>query len=137
MLVVGGELLSKYINWKDRSTCVIFADGAGAVVLESREGEHGVLETRLHADGSMADFISIPGGGTEHPPSHEMIDEGLHLIHMKGNETFKLAIRSLTSVCKEVCESRGLEPKDVDLFVPHQANIRIINAVGDRLGHAF
>jgi 3-oxoacyl-[acyl-carrier-protein] synthase-3 len=134
VLVIGGELLSKYVNWQDRGTCVIFADGAGAVVLERREGERGVLETRLHADGRMADFISIPGGGTQHPPSHSMIDEGLHLIHMKGNETFKIAIRSLTSVCREVLEARGLGPKDVDLFVPHQANVRIINAVGDRLG---
>lgn len=134
VLVVGGELLSKYINWKDRSTCVIFADGAGAVILSAEEGDKGILDTRLHADGGMADFISIPGGGTEHPPSHAMIDEGLHLIHMKGNETFKLAIRSLTAVCKEVCENAGLQPNEVDLFVPHQANIRIINAVGDRLG---
>ena len=134
VLVIGGELLSKYVNWEDRSTCVIFADGAGAIVLSAEDGDRGVLETRLHADGSMADFISIPGGGTQYPPSHAMIDQGLHLIQMKGNETFKLAIRSLTAVCKEVCSSAGLEPNEVDLFVPHQANLRIINAVGDRLG---
>lgn len=134
ILLIGGELLSKYINWQDRATCVIFADGAGAVVLEARSGEGGVLESRLKADGRMADLISIPGGGTVHPPSHAMIDQGLHLIHMKGNETFKLAIRCLTDVSLDVLRSQGLGPADVDLFVPHQANKRIIDAVGDRLG---
>jgi 3-oxoacyl-[acyl-carrier-protein] synthase-3 len=88
----------------------------------------------MHADGGMADLISIPGGGTEFPPSHEMIDKGQHLIHMKGNETFKLAIRSLADVCRQVLEAEGLTPADVDLFVPHQANRRIIDAVGERLG---
>jgi len=133
-LVVGGELLSKYINWQDRGTCVIFADGAGAVVIEAQEGDRGVLQTALHADGGMAEFISIPGGGTQYPPSHEMIDRGLHLIHMKGNETFKIAIRSLADVCREVLDAEGLGPDDVDVFVPHQANRRIIDAVGERLG---
>ena len=134
ILVVGGEVLSKYINWKDRSTCVIFADGAGAVVLTAEAGDRGVLECRLHADGNMAELISIPGGGTEHPPTHEMIDSGLHQIHMKGNETFRLAIRALTDVSQEVLAAQGMTADDVDLFVPHQANKRIIDAVGDRLG---
>ena len=134
VLVIGGEVLSKYINWQDRATCVIFADGAGAVVLDAHEGDAGVLQVRMHADGTMAEFISIPGGGTEFPPSHAMIDRGQHLIHMKGNETFKIAIRSLTDVCKQVLDAEGLTPADVDLFVPHQANKRIIDAVGDRLG---
>jgi 3-oxoacyl-[acyl-carrier-protein] synthase-3 len=134
VLVIGGELLSRYINWKDRATCVIFADGAGAVVLQAEDGERGVLATRLHADGGMAEFISVPGLGTAHPASKETLEQGLHLIHMKGNETFRLAIRSLTDVCNEVLSDCGLAPKDVDLFVPHQANRRIIDAVGERLG---
>lgn len=134
VLVVGGELLSKFINWKDRATCVIFADGAGAVVLESREGDRGVLGTRLHADGEMAEYISVPGLGTEHPASAETLEKGLHLIHMKGNETFRLAIRSLTDVCNEVLADCGLTTQDVSLFVPHQANKRIIDSVGERLG---
>ena len=134
VLVIGGELLSKYINWKDRATCVIFADGAGAVVVEGREGDRGVLATRLHADGNMAELISIPGLGTEHPASEATLAQGLHLIHMKGNETFRLAIRSLTDVCNEVLSDCGLTTADVDLFVPHQANRRIIDAVGERLG---
>jgi 3-oxoacyl-[acyl-carrier-protein] synthase-3 len=136
VLVIGGELLSKYINWKDRATCVIFADGAGAVVLEAEEGESGVLATRLHADGGMADFISVPGLGTENPASAETLEKGLHLIHMKGNETFRLAIRSLTDVCLEVLSDCGLKASDVTLFVPHQANLRIIDAVAERLGIA-
>lgn len=134
VLVVGGELLSKYVNWKDRATCVIFADGAGAVVLESQEGDRGVLATRLHADGEMAEYISVPGLGTEHPASAETLEKGLHLIHMKGNETFRLAIRSLTDVCNEVLADCGLATTDVTLFVPHQANKRIIDSVGERLG---
>jgi 3-oxoacyl-[acyl-carrier-protein] synthase-3 len=133
-LVIGGELLSKFINWQDRSTCVIFADGAGAVVLEAQDGPAGVLRTKLHADGHFAEHISIPGGGTEFPPSHAMIDKGQHLIHMKGNETFRVAIRSLTDVCLEVLGAEGLTPADVALFVPHQANQRIIDQVGERLG---
>jgi 3-oxoacyl-[acyl-carrier-protein] synthase-3 len=134
VLVIGGELLSKYINWKDRATCVIFADGAGAVVLDAQDGESGVLATRLRADGDMAEYISVPGLGTESPASPETLEKGLHLIHMKGNETFRLAIRSLTEVCEEVLAEVGLTPKDVDLFVPHQANLRIIDSVGERLG---
>ena len=134
VLVVGGELLSKYINWKDRGTCVIFADGAGAVVLEGQEGDRGILQVRLHADGGMAEVISIPGGGTEFPPSHAMIDAGLHLIQMKGNETFKLAIRALTEVSNSVLQAEGMTAADVSLFVPHQANKRIMDAVGERLG---
>lgn len=134
ILVVGGELLSKYINWQDRATCVIFADGAGAVVLEATEGDRGILSTRIHADGGMAEFISVPGLGTENPASPETLAKGLHLIHMKGNETFRLAIRSLTDVCTEVLSSCGLTTADVSLFVPHQANLRIIDAVGERLG---
>lgn len=134
ILVIGGELLSKYINWQDRATCVIFADGAGAVILEAREGERGVLASSLHADGNMAEFISVPGLGSEHPASAETLAQGLHLIHMKGNETFRLAIRSLTDVCNEVLGTCGLTTADVSLFVPHQANLRIIQAVGERLG---
>ncbi len=134
VLVIGGELLSKYINWKDRATCVIFADGAGAVLLEASEGESGLLATRLHADGSMAEYISIPGLGTEFPASAEMLEKGQHLIHMKGNETFRLAIRSLTDVSQEVLAAAGVAVSDVTLFIPHQANRRIIDSVGERLG---
>jgi 3-oxoacyl-[acyl-carrier-protein] synthase-3 len=134
ILVIGAELLTKYLNWKDRSTCVIFADGAGAVILRPGESSRGVLATTLKSDGSMADFICMPGGGALHPPTQETVAGGLHFIRMKGNETFKIAVRSLEEVSREVLDSAGLEPSQVDLFIPHQANRRIIDAVGSRLG---
>ncbi len=133
-LVIGGEILSKFLDWQDRSTCVLFGDGAGAVVLSAEEGERGLLSTAIHADGTMADFITLPGGGSRIPVSHAMIDANLHTIKMKGNETFKIAVRSLESVCREAIERAGLTPKDVRWFVPHQANTRIIDAVASRLG---
>lgn len=135
-LVIGAELLSNYIDWTDRATCVIFADGAGAVMMTAGEEPRGVLASAMHSDGSMADFISRPGGGTVHPPDQEMIDRRLHYIRMRGNETFKMAVRSMDEVCREVLDAAELTPADVDLFVPHQANLRIISAVGNRLGVA-
>ncbi len=133
-LVIGAELLSKYIDWTDRATCVIFADGAGAVLLSAGSPPRGVLASAMHSDGSMVDFISMPGGGTLHPPSQAMIDARLHFIKMKGNETFKMAVRCIEEVCREVLDQAGLTPDDVDWFIPHQANARIITAVGKRLG---
>ena len=133
-LVIGAELLTKYLDWKDRTTCVIFADGAGAVVMSFGEEPRGLLASAMHCDGSMADFICQPGGGTVNPPNQKMIDEGLQYIRMRGNETFKMAVRSLDEVCREVLATAGLTTQDVDCFVPHQANLRIIDAVGSRLG---
>jgi 3-oxoacyl-[acyl-carrier-protein] synthase-3 len=134
VLVVGGEILSKQVDWRDRATCVLFADGAGAVVLSAEVNGRGLLSSAIHADGSMAEFITLPGGGSKIPVSHAMIDANLHTIKMKGNETFKIAVRSLESVCREAIERAGLTPADVRWFVPHQANVRIINAVAERLG---
>ena len=134
VLVIGAELLSKYINWEDRTTCVIFADGAGAVIMSQGEPPRGVLASAMHTDGSMADLINRPGGGVMHPPNQDMIDERLQYIRMRGNETFKMAVRSLEEVCREVLDNAGLTPDDVTWFIPHQANKRIIDAVGSRLG---
>jgi 3-oxoacyl-[acyl-carrier-protein] synthase III len=134
VLVVGGEVLSKFMDWKDRATCVIFADGAGAVLLSAEESGRGLLSTAIHADGSMADFITLPGGGSKIPVTHAMIDENLHTIKMKGNETYKIAVRSIEGACREAIELGGLTPADVRWFVPHQANTRIITAVASRLG---
>ena len=133
VLVVGAELLTKYLDWQDRSTCVIFADGAGAVVMSAGEPPRGLLASAMHSDGSMVDFISMPGGGTLHPPGQDMIDRRLHYIQMRGNETFKMAVRSLEDVCREVLDAAELSTEDVQCFVPHQANLRIIKAVGQRL----
>jgi 3-oxoacyl-[acyl-carrier-protein] synthase-3 len=133
-LVIGGEILSKYVDWKDRTTCILFADGAGATVLSAREGDAGILATALRADGSMADFIHVPAGGTLLPTSERTVREGLHYIRMKGNETFKIAVRSIEEVSREVLQIAGLTTSDIDHYIPHQANRRIIEAVGSRLG---
>jgi 3-oxoacyl-[acyl-carrier-protein] synthase-3 len=134
VLVIGAELLSRYVDWKDRSTCVLFADGAGAVVMTAGEEPRGVLASSMHTDGSMVDFLYMPGGGTLHPPGQKMLDERMQYIRMRGNETFKVAVRSMEEVCREVLERAGLTPSAVDWLVPHQANRRIIKAVGSRLG---
>ena len=134
VLVIGAELLSKYLDWKDRTTCVIFADGAGAVVMSAGESPRGVLASAMHTDGAMTDFICMPGGGAKNPPSAETLAQGLHFIRMRGNETFKMAVRSLEDVCREVLDAAELTPDDVHWFIPHQANGRIIDAVGARLG---
>ena len=133
-LVVGGEVLSKIVDWSDRNTCVLFGDGAGAVLLKPVENEaQGVLGVAMHSDGSMADLISRPGGGSLHPLTHELLDSRLQYLHMRGNETFKVAVRSLAEVSDEVLKRNGLGHADVDWFIPHQANRRIIDAVGQRL----
>src|SRR2546425_4358924 len=134
VLVVGAELLSKYTDWRDRTTCVLFGDGAGAVVLTPGEAPYGVLATSMHADGSMADFIYVPAGGTREPASERSVTERRHFIRMRGNETFKMAVRSMEETSRAVLEKAGLTPHDVNLFIPHQANRRIIDAVGSRLG---
>jgi len=134
IMLIGAELLSKYVNWKDRTTCVLFGDGAGAVVLTPGEKPSGVLATTLHADGRLADFIHVPAGGTREPASERTVAEGRHFIRMKGNETFKMAVRSMEESARTVLRQAGIDTGDVDLFIPHQANSRIIDAVGSRLG---
>jgi 3-oxoacyl-[acyl-carrier-protein] synthase III len=134
VLVVGAELLSKFLDWTDRATCVIFADGAGATVMSEGSLPRGILASALHSDGSMSDFITMEGGGSAHPASEETVAKGMHFIRMRGNETFKIAVRSLEDVSREVLDAAGLTPNDVSWFIPHQANQRIISAVGERLG---
>ncbi len=134
-MVIGAEALSRYVDYTDRSTCILFGDGAGAVVLEDAPAGDGILWTAWHTDGTWADFIEMPGGGCKYPPNVAAnIDAKLPFIKMRGNETFKVAVRSLTDVCQEVMEKAGVTADDIDLMVPHQANLRIISAVGDRLG---
>lgn len=133
VLVIGAELLSKFLDWSDRTTCVIFADGAGAVVLSAGEAPRGVLASAMHTDGSMSDYIELEGGGCKLPPTAETVRAGRHFIRMRGNETFKIAVRQIEEVSREVLASAGLTTADVDWFIPHQANRRIIDAVGARL----
>jgi 3-oxoacyl-[acyl-carrier-protein] synthase III len=134
VVVIGAELLSKFVDWSDRTTCVLFGDGAGAVVLTPGEGPYGVLATAMHADGRMADFIYVPAGGTREPASETTVEGRRHFIRMRGSETFKMAVRSMEDTAREVLEEAGLAASDINLFIPHQANRRIIDAVGGRLG---
>ncbi|HEY2737864.1 MAG TPA: beta-ketoacyl-ACP synthase III, partial [Thermoanaerobaculia bacterium] len=141
-LVIGGEVLTKIVDWTDRGTCVLFGDGAGAVVLQATaEEDRGVIGSALHSDGSLGDLICLPGGGSRHPVSPALFDSGLAYIKMKGNETFKIAVRSLAEVSDEALTQCGLGHGDVAWFIPHQANQRIIDAVGQRLeireGHTY
>jgi len=134
-MVIGAETLSRYTDYTDRGTCILFGDGAGAVVLQACEPGDGLLRSAWHTDGTYADFIQMPGGGSKYPPNvKEHIDAKLPFIKMRGNETFKVAVRSLTDVSLEVLAGARMTIDQVDLFVPHQANKRIIDAVGDRLG---
>lgn len=134
VLVVGAEVLSRIVDWKDRTTCILFGDGAGAVVLEAEEGEHGILSTHLHADGNQYDLLYVPGGGSRIPVSHDLVDSRQQYVKMKGNEVFRVAVTALESTAMEALEYNGMTGEDVDLLVPHQANIRILNATAKKLG---
>jgi len=135
ILVVGAECLTRYVDWTDRTTCVLFGDGAGAVVLKAGQPGEGILHVRWRTDGNYSEIISMPGGGSRFPPSStESIEQRLPFIKMRGNETFKVAVRSLTEISREVMDAAGIGVEDLDLFIPHQANMRIIRAVGHRLG---
>ncbi len=134
-LVVGSEVLSRVTDYKDRNTCVLFGDGAGAVVLsEVKSG--GILSVYLGSDGANTDLLKIPAGGSRHPASYETIDNRLHYIKMQGNELFKLAVTIMTEAAQTALKDAGLECKDIDLVIPHQANMRIIMAMAKKLGLA-
>lgn len=135
ILVVGSEVLSRITNWADRNTCVLFGDGAGAAVLKaSADRTKGILSNHLHSDGGLADYLIVRGGGSRMPHSEETLGTEVNFIEMRGNETFKVAVRSMYEVALEALEFNGYSPSDVDLLVPHQANKRIVEAVGKRLG---
>jgi 3-oxoacyl-[acyl-carrier-protein] synthase-3 len=134
VLLVGGEILSRYVDWTDRSTCVLFGDGAGAVVLQATRGDHGVLGTSMKSNGEYGRFICMPGGGSSRPANDPTsIEERLPFIKMMGNETFKVAVRAMADVSEEVLKEQGFTHEDIQLFLPHQANERIIDAVGKQL----
>jgi 3-oxoacyl-[acyl-carrier-protein] synthase-3 len=138
VLVVGVELLSRSLNWSDRTTCVLFGDGAGAIVLgpaDERIAERrpGVISTKIFTDGSLADALTIPGGGTQLPLTHAGLDEAKNKVHMVGQEVFKVAVKNLTSASKAAIEAAGLATSDIDWVVAHQANLRILAQVASRL----
>lgn len=133
ILVVGAEVLSRIVDWSDRSTCVLFGDGAGAAVVSAMEGDRGIISTIIKSDGSYGDLLKLPGGGSLYPASHETVENKLHYIKMQGNEVFKKAVKAMEDIAAEILEKNGFEGKDVDLLVPHQANLRIISAVQKRV----
>lgn len=133
-LVIGAEVLSRVTNWADRSTCVLFGYGAGAVVLGPTSPGYGLLATYLGSDGSGADKLYIPAGGSRRPLTPEAMARGEQYLHMCGNDVFKFAVRVIEEATLEVLRRAGLSPDQVNLFVPHQANIRIIDAAARRLG---
>jgi 3-oxoacyl-[acyl-carrier-protein] synthase-3 len=133
VLVVGAEVMSVIMDWTDRSTCILFGDGAGAVVLGSSDGDRGILSSHLHSDGNLGELICVPGGGSQFPPSEKMLSERLQYMKMKGNETFKVAVKTLEESAREALTANGLSAADLNLYVPHQANLRILTAVAERL----
>lgn len=132
-LVIGAEVLSRIIDWEDRNTCILFGDGAGAVVLEAQDGDSGILSTHLHSDGSYWELLYQPGFGAKHPASVSGIEQRLPFLHMAGNEVYKMAVRSLYDVAVEALAANNMSTDDVKLLFPHQANRRILDAVKKRL----
>lgn len=132
-VVVGAEVLTQYVDYTDRQTCVLFGDGAGAAVLGAVEGNRGILASKIKSDGRYEEQLFSPGGGTRRRPSAETLAAGDHFFKMKGNELFKVAVRSMAEISRDVLQQAGMKADDVDLFIPHQANQRITEAVADRL----
>ncbi len=134
VLLVGAEVNSRFVDWTDRTTCVIFGDGAGAVVLEPTKGRNGILSTHMYSDGSKWDYICLPGGGSSEPPTAKTVKEKKHYIKMKGNETYRVAVRTLEHLVVDTLAHNKIEPSELAMLIPHQANLRIINATAKRLG---
>ena len=134
VLVIGAEKLSAITDWKDRNTCVLFGDGAGAAVLQNRENSHGLLTAVMGADGGKANLLFMPAGGSRCPASKDSVDARMHFLRMEGKETFKNAVQAMCSAAQEVLRRCEVDITRIKCVIPHQANRRIIDAVGDRLG---
>lgn len=133
VLVIGAEKLSTIVDWEDRATCVLFGDGAGAAVLQSRGEQHGILTTCMGADGSQADILVMPGGGARYPASKESVSGKMHYLKMSGKEVFKSAVTAMQKAAEEALRRCNLSITDIACVIPHQANIRILEAIADRL----
>jgi 3-oxoacyl-[acyl-carrier-protein] synthase-3 len=135
VLLIGAETLSKFVDWKDRGTCILFGDGAGAMVLQRTDdpSQDAVRSVYLGADGNYDHLLSCPGGGSKYRVTHESVDANLHTLKMSGKEVFKVAVNSMVRAVEEACTRAGISPQQLDLLIPHQANLRIINAVGERV----
>ena len=134
VLVIGAEKLSAITDWQDRNTCVLFGDGAGAAVLQNRENSHGLLTALMGADGGKANLLFMPGGGSRCPASKDSVEGRMHFLHMNGKETFKNAVQAMCSAAQEVLRRCEVDITRIKCVIPHQANRRIIDAVGERLG---
>lgn len=135
VLAIGSDVMSSIIDYTDRATCILFGDGAGAAVLEPAEDDSvGLIDFIHEVDGSGGSFLFMPGGGSLHPTSKETIEKKMHYVHQDGQQVFKFAVRKQTELCLKLLERNGLKGSDIDVFIPHQANLRIINATADRLG---
>jgi 3-oxoacyl-[acyl-carrier-protein] synthase III len=132
-VVVGAEILTQYVDYTDRQTCVLFGDGAGAAVLGPVDSSRGILASKIKSDGRYEEQLFSPGGGTRRKPTADTLAAGDHFFKMKGNELFKVAVRSMAEISREVLEKAGRKSDEIDLFIPHQANQRITEAVADRL----
>jgi len=137
VLVIGADTMSRIIDYTDRTTCVLFGDGAGAMLLEPAEdgdSHLGFMDFLGEVDGSGGDFLKMPAGGSRLPASHETVDQRLHYVHQEGQQVFKYAVRKMFEVCRDLLQRNGLTVDDLGIMIPHQANLRIINGVADRLG---
>lgn len=132
-LVIGAEKLSSITNWEDRGTCVLFGDGAGAAVLQRRSGGGGILSTFLRSDATHTDILSVPGGGSRAPATVDVVERKLNTIHMEGKEVFKLAVHKMIQAAQEALKQAGKKDSDLALLIPHQANLRIIEAIAERV----
>jgi 3-oxoacyl-[acyl-carrier-protein] synthase-3 len=135
VLVIGVEILTKITNWNDRNTCVLFGDGAGATIVSRAEPNDisQIYDTMLWSDGSQGEYLYQAAGGSRLPASHETVDKNLHTVYMEGNKIYKLAVRSMSSAVEAIISKNNLKPDDVDWVIPHQANLRIIEGVADKL----
>ena len=134
--VCGAEVFSKILDWDDRRTCVLFGDGAGAVIVGKSDGESGILSANWGSDGTLATILQVPAGGTRMPASHATVDEHRHFVYMEGSKVFKHAVRAMSGSLVQALDEAGLGPDDVDVLIPHQANIRIMEASRERAGIA-
>ncbi|MEE9259954.1 MAG: beta-ketoacyl-ACP synthase III [Candidatus Scalindua sediminis] len=133
VLVVGAECLSKITDYTDRSTCILFGDGAGAAIVQRSNGKREIITTHLFADGRQADILTLPAGGSKLPTSHETVDSRSHYIQLKGKEVFKIAVNNMIDVIIKTVSENNMKVEDIDLIVPHQSNIRIIEAAMEKL----
>src|SRR5947207_1637585 len=133
VLVIGADVMTAILDYTDRATCILFGDGAGAVILEQAEDDSGLIDFVHEVDGSGACSLYMPGGGSLHPATHETVEKKMHFVHQDGQAVFKYAVRKMADLCEKILQRNGIKGSDIDAFIPHQANRRIITATADRL----